>query len=136
MQDSMAYCKICGSTIEEFDKVCANCGTPVSKTGSMQSESPASSTKSTGSFADTDPVVGSWRFVGSLILLGLPVIGLVVAIVWAAGGVSNRNLRNLARANLLLLMIWTILLLSLLLTVLMKFGSILYFVNYLSGLFA
>ena len=129
----MAYCKICGSTLEEFEKVCANCGTPVTTGVSGEFESPV---RKNGTIAHSeDPVVGSWGYVGSLLLLGIPGVGLILAIVWACGGVSNRNLRNLARANLLLLMIATVILLSLLLTILMKFGSILYFLRYIVGLF-
>ena len=132
----MAYCKICGSTIDEFDRVCANCGTPVTGNVSPQTDPAMNQANIKNAFAPpTDLVVGSWRFVGSILLLGLPVVGLIVAIVWAAGGVSNRNLRNLARANLLLLLIWTVLLLSALMSILMKFGSVLYFLNYLVGLF-
>lgn len=131
----MAYCKICGSTIEEFDRVCANCGTPVAGSASSLTEPAATSPRPASAETQTAPVVGSWGYVGSMLLLGLPVVGLIVAIVWAAGAVSNRNLRNLARANLLLLLIWTVILLSILLSILVKFGSILYFVNYLTGLF-
>ncbi len=132
----MAYCKICGATMDEVDTVCSNCGTPVSSAASSQSDSTAQAARSAVSIGSTEPVVGSLAFVGSILLLGIPVVGLIVAIIWAAGAVSNRNLRNLARANLLLLLIWTVLLLSALLSILMKFGSLLYFANYLVGLFA
>lgn len=133
----MAYCKICGATMDELDSVCSNCGTPVSGAPSAPAESAAKSARAASISADFNaPVVGSWAFVGSILLLGLPVIGFIIAIIWAAGAVSNRNLRNLARANLLLLLIWTVLLLSALLTILMKFGTLLYFANYLVGLFA
>jgi hypothetical protein len=132
----MAYCKICGATMDEVDTVCSNCGTPVSAAAMSQAEISAQTARSAASTAGSnEPVVGSWAFVGSILLLGIPVVGLIVAIIWAAGAVSNRNLRNLARANLLLLLIWTALLLSALLSILMKFGSILYFANYLVGLF-
>ena len=132
----MAYCKICGATMDEVDTVCSNCGTPVSS-AAQQAEASAKLARAAAiPTVSSDPVVGSWAFVGSILLLGIPVVGLIIAIIWAAGAVSNRNLRNLARANLLLLMIWTVLLLSALLSILMKFGSILYFVNHLVGLFA
>lgn len=133
----MAYCKICGATMDEVDTVCSNCGTPVSSAASSQTGANIRMAQSAASIADlSEPVVSSWAFVGSILLLGIPVVGLIVAIIWAAGAISNRNLRNLARANLLLLMIWTVLLLSALLSILMKFGSLLYFANYLVGLFA
>ncbi len=38
----------------------------------------------------------------SLILLFLPAIGFVTAVIWASGGASNENRRNLGRAALLL----------------------------------
>ena len=133
----MAYCKICGATMDEVDTVCSNCGTPVSSAASSQAEANAQAARFAANAAGSgDPVVGSWAFVGSILLLGIPVVGLIIAIIWAAGVVSNRNLRNLARANLLLLLIWTVLLLSALLSILVKFGSLLYFANYLVGLFA
>ena len=133
----MAYCKICGSTMDELDTVCSNCGTPVSSAAVVQAESAAKSARASSvPAASSDLVVGSWAYVGSILLLGLPVVGLLIAIIWAAGAAPNRNLRNLARANLLLLLIWTVLLLSTLLTILMKFGSLVYFANYLVGLFA
>ena len=132
----MAYCKICGATMDEVDTVCSNCGTPVSS-ATQQAETSAKLARAASiPTVSSDPVVGSWAFVGSILLLGIPVVGLIVAIIWAAGAVSNRNLRNLARANLLLLLIWTVLLLSALLSILMKFGSLLYFANYLIDLLA
>jgi hypothetical protein len=122
--------------MDEVDTVCSNCGTPVSAAAASQAELNAEAARSAASIGSNEPVVSSWAFVGSILLLGIPVVGLIVAIIWAAGAVSNRNLRNLARANLLLLLIWTVLLLSALLSILVKFGSLLYFANYLVGLFA
>ena len=40
-------------------------------------------------------------YLGSLILMCLPVIGLVITIVWACGGTSQPSRKNLARAFLL-----------------------------------
>lgn len=42
------------------------------------------------------------------ILLALPVVGLVLGIVWSVGGCKNENLRNLARAYLILVLILVI----------------------------
>jgi len=132
----MSYCKICGSTIGDYDNVCANCGTPVNKKTADETGTPANPTRESASGnGASSPVVGSWGYVGSILLLGLPLIGFIVAIVWAFGGVSNQNLRNLARANLLLLLIWTVVLLGVLLSVLVRFGSLMYLMNYLVGLF-
>jgi hypothetical protein len=48
-------------------------------------------------------VLSSWGFVGSMLLLWLPVAGFIIAIVWASGGTYNQNRRNLARAYLLII---------------------------------
>lgn len=132
----MSYCKICGSTIGDYDSVCTNCGTPVNKKSDSEPNNSAPAPKEYASANGAlSPVVGSWGYVGSILLLGIPAVGFIIAIVWAFGGVSNQNLRNLARANLLLLLIWTVILLSTLLSVLLRFGSLMYFLNYIVSLF-
>ena len=55
------------------------------------------------------PPMGTWGYVGSLLLMGLPLAGLILAIVWAAGGTSNVHRRNLARAVLILMAIGIVL---------------------------
>lgn len=50
-----------------------------------------------------------WDTVGSIILMGLPVIGLIISIIWAVGGCRKINRRNLARAFLLLMAIGLVL---------------------------
>lgn len=128
----MSYCKICGSTVGDYDNVCTNCGSPLSKENTAQPNSAAKPQSAYSSASGAiSPVVGSWGFVGSILLLGIPVVGFIVALVWAFGGVSNQNLRNLARANLLLLLIWTVILLSILLLIALRFGSLMYYLNYL-----
>ena len=49
------------------------------------------------------PCWAAGDFVGSLLLLALPVAGFIIAIVWASGGAFNLNRRNLARGYLLIL---------------------------------
>lgn len=55
------------------------------------------------------PPMGTWGYVGSLLLMGLPIAGFILAIVWAAGGTSNVHRRNLARAMLILMAIGIVL---------------------------
>ncbi|MBQ5973356.1 MAG: hypothetical protein IJL69_04080, partial [Oscillospiraceae bacterium] len=62
--------------------------------------------------ADEAPAAGSryapltpWGFIGSFILLNLPLAGFILTIVWACGGVRNLNRRNLARA---IVIVWLI----------------------------
>ncbi|MEL7602441.1 MAG: zinc-ribbon domain-containing protein [Bacillota bacterium] len=55
------------------------------------------------------PPMGTWGYVGSLLLMGLPVAGFILAIVWACGGTNNVHRRNLARAMLILMAIGIVL---------------------------
>jgi len=47
-------------------------------------------------------VLSSWGFVGSMLLMSIPIIGLILTIVWASGGTANLNRRNFARGYLIL----------------------------------
>lgn len=49
-------------------------------------------------------VLGTGAYIGAMLLLALPVIGLILGIIWACGGSVNFNRRNLARAYLILLL--------------------------------
>jgi hypothetical protein len=53
-------------------------------------------------------VIGTWNWLGSLILLSIPGVGLIVCIVWAIAS-GNPNRRNFSRALLLLSVIAIIL---------------------------
>ncbi|MPM97772.1 hypothetical protein SDC9_144949 [bioreactor metagenome] len=48
-------------------------------------------------------------YVGSIIVMSIPLIGFIFMIVWACGGTANRNRVNLARAYLILLIIAVVL---------------------------
>ena len=102
----MAFCENCGKPVYPLDTACASCGTPV-KQPVQPVPAPAGASVQTGDGepASTSPyaVLSSWGFVGSILLLGLPVAGFIIAIVWASGGVLNQNRRNLARAYLLII---------------------------------
>lgn len=52
--------------------------------------------------AKKDGSVTMWGFLGAKLLLGIPVVGLIAAIVWACGGTKKRELRRYAQASLLL----------------------------------
>ncbi len=51
---------------------------------------------------DPNAPMNTWGYALALFLFGLPLIGLIIQIVWAAGAVSNINRRNLARGYLFL----------------------------------
>lgn len=105
----MAFCENCGKPVYPLDTVCAGCGTPVKHASPPVSPS-APSAPANVSAGDIEPpqsspyaVLSSWGFVGSILLLGLPIAGFILAIVWASGGTFNQNRRNLARAYLLII---------------------------------
>jgi len=49
--------------------------------------------------------ISTWGFVGTMLLMSIPIVGLVLAIVWAFGGCRKINKRNLSRAFLILMAI-------------------------------
>lgn len=68
-------------------------------------------------------VLSSWGFVGSLLLMSIPIVGFIITIVWASGGVVNLNRRNLARAYLLCLAIGVVIYILLMITLVAAGGS-------------
>lgn len=128
----MSYCKSCGSTIGDFDSVCSTCGSHIPN---AEFEQPTQIRTSQPLVSDSSPAVSSWGFVGATLLLGIPAVGFLVAIVWAFGAVKNPNLRNFARAYLLLFALFVSIALGFVLMALARFGSVLYALNHLIGLF-
>jgi uncharacterized membrane protein len=49
--------------------------------------------------------MGTLAYIGHFILFGIPVVGLIFAIIWAFSGKISQNRRNLARAMLILTII-------------------------------
>ena len=102
----MPFCENCGKPTYPLDTVCASCGTPV-----KQPARPVATPAPTyTNVADVEPpqgspyaVLSSWAFVGTLLLMLIPIAGFILTIVWAAGSTTNLNRRNLARANLLIM---------------------------------
>ena len=101
----MAFCENCGKPVYRLDRTCANCGTPVTQFGQSAQREPESSARLNSDYSLSSPytVMSTWGFVGSLLLMAIPLVGFVVTIVWAAGGTYNLNRRNLARGYLLLM---------------------------------
>ena len=101
----MAFCENCGKPVYRLDRTCANCGTPVTQFGQSAQREPESSARLNSDYSLSSPytVMSTWGFVGSLLLMAIPLVGFVVTIVWAAGGTYNLNRRNLARGYLILM---------------------------------
>ena len=101
----MAFCENCGKPVYRLDTVCPNCGTPVARSAQPVAQSaPVNIRLEEGEPSSNSPyaVLGSWGFVGSILLMALPIAGFIIAIVWASGGTYNLNRRNLARGYLLI----------------------------------
>ncbi len=82
---------------------------PVRQQNASPPEAPRSSArKAPGPNSPYAPVT-TWGFVGTMLLLSIPIVGLVLAIVWACGGCRKINKRNLSRAFLILMVIGLIL---------------------------
>lgn len=47
-------------------------------------------------------IISTWEYVGIILIMGIPVIGLIFIIVWACGGCKKKSKTNMARALLLL----------------------------------
>ena len=101
----MAFCENCGKPVYRLDKTCAYCGTPVTQGGQGEQSDPQPDMRLESDDAPSSPysVLSTWGFVGSLLLMSIPLVGFILTIVWASGSVYNVNRRNLARANLLLM---------------------------------
>ena len=48
--------------------------------------------------------ISAWGYIGYRILFAIPLLGLILAIVWAIGA-ENRNKKNLARSQIILIII-------------------------------
>ena len=101
----MAFCENCGKPVYRLDRNCANCGAPVTQFAqSAYTESqPTPRVNEDPMMSSPYAVLSSWGFVGSLLLMAIPIVGFIITIVWASGGVVNLNRRNLARGYLLLM---------------------------------
>lgn len=102
----MAFCENCGKPVYPLDTVCSNCGTPVVQSAQPAAQpAPVSIRQEEVEPSSNSPyaVLSSWGFVGSILLMALPIAGFIIAIVWASGGTFNLNRRNLARGYLLII---------------------------------
>lgn len=101
----MAFCENCGKPVYRLDKTCAACGTPVTQFGQSAPSDVQPSVRLESDYSQSSPytVLGTWGFVGSLLLMAIPLVGFIITIVWASGGAYNLNRRNLARGYLVLI---------------------------------
>ena len=81
--------------------------------------------------SEKSTVMSTGKFLGTLLLMMIPLAGFILTIVWACGGTDNPNRRNLARAYLILMAIGIVL--AILISVLIS-ALALSFVDQMDGL--
>ena len=98
----MAFCENCGKPLGEGGTFCTACGASANAPRTAPVVRAAEAIPPKGS---PYAVISSWSYVGTFLLMALPVVGFILTIVWACGGANNHNRRNLARSYLLLLVL-------------------------------
>jgi uncharacterized membrane protein YvbJ len=100
------FCVKCGAKLQDGVRFCEACGAQV---GPQPQPEPKPQSKPESQTQPqpqhTGGVMGVGAYVGSIIVMSLPLIGFIFMIIWACGGTANRNRVNLARAYLILLLI-------------------------------
>lgn len=123
----MAFCEKCGKPVYRLDKTCVNCGAPVTQ---FSGSANADESRSSGYVLDEGlsqgspyEVLSSWGFVGSMLLMALPFVGFIITIVWASGGATNLNRRNLARGYLILMALVAVIYVPLVIVLVSRLGT-------------
>jgi uncharacterized membrane protein YvbJ len=90
----MARCTTCGADNPDGSAFCKSCGAriPYQQPSYVYSDPQK----------QTDAVMSTGAYIGSILLMSLPLVGFILMIVWSFGGTYNLNRRNLARAALIL----------------------------------
>ena len=113
----MEYCVHCGSEIPDDADHCVECGakrmegrpvTLLEQTGGFSQTydlEPADEEYEDGEYAEYDETLGTGGFLGSLLLMSIPVVGLLIGLIWAFGGSRRVSRQKLAQAYLLFILI-------------------------------
>lgn len=128
----MANCKKCDAPLEEGNKFCMSCGTPadealVQPASAQPQPAPVQPQQETvyvqpgnkkqkkqktqyydpsapGHDSKYEPITTK-GYIGIALLMAIPVVGIILAIIWACGGCRKINKRNFARAMLIMMLI-------------------------------
>jgi hypothetical protein len=107
----MANCEKCGKELQAGVKFCTSCGAAVpaspAKSAVRQME-PAATVQPVQQTAAIPPaaqndVISTLGWIGMLIVLAVPIIGIVLYFVWAFGTGGSLNRRNYCRAALIMM---------------------------------
>ncbi|MDR1188614.1 MAG: zinc ribbon domain-containing protein [Bifidobacteriaceae bacterium] len=108
----MNHCVNCGAALVEGSRYCVSCGADSATAAPPASPEPARLVRRPAPEPILDSrrdVVSTGGYIGTVILLSLPLIGMISAIIWAWSGRTNLNRRNLARASLILALVGLVL---------------------------
>ncbi|MHB1484172.1 MAG: zinc-ribbon domain-containing protein [Saccharofermentanales bacterium] len=98
------FCNSCGASMDANASFCTNCGTTVNNPAQplqqpyYQPAQPAFQ----NNFINNDQPLGIGQYIGMFILMGIPLVGFILTLVWAFGSNVNTNKKNYARAVLIL----------------------------------
>ena len=96
----MANCHICGKPLLEGSHYCPECGGITDENPNKNTDPRLLPPAKNSRYA----VMGSWSFLGTILLTCIPVVGLILTIIWALGGAHNLNRVHYARALLMILL--------------------------------
>ena len=106
----MAVCSSCGCDLPEGRSFCPRCGAPAPQSSAPPAVQARENGYASPAYDYRDPVrapegpMSVTAYLGSIVLMSLPIVGLVMKIVWSLSS-KNRNRRNLAIAYLILTII-------------------------------
>lgn len=106
----MAICQGCGKQLLEGSHFCPDCCTITDSNLSLAVITEPAPPEKHSRFA----VLSSWSYMGTMLLMCIPVVGLILTLVWAMGGANNLNRVHFARGVLLLYILMAALFIGLL----------------------
>ena len=105
----MANCANCGTPLKAGSKFCTSCGTavtasPVKTTAAANTAKVVQPVQQPMPAAVwTSEVISTPGWIGYMLLLAIPIIGIVLYFVWAFSAGGNINRRNYCRAALIMM---------------------------------
>lgn len=111
------YCKNCGESVTEGFKFCEYCGAEIENIANVKEENKKEEnekvyTNRTSSkpvrIENTEPLTMG-QYLGMMLLLVIPVIGIILLIFWSLSTKTNVNRKNFSRAALIIFILTIVL---------------------------
>lgn len=118
------FCTNCGASVPDDKNFCTECGSAVAAETPLRQQQAVPHVQTTpppvqpnyqyqaAPSGDAEPAKGSkydpittGGYIGIMLLMCIPIVGLILMIIWAFGGCKKVNKRNLARASLIMMAI-------------------------------